>query len=52
MGEIRESTILFTLMGNVFRPVNQLKGSFSQTMTRTKKSNQNLILNTVYSAFK
>lgn len=40
MWEIAESTILFTLMGNVFSPVNQHGGSFSQARSRNEEANR------------
>lgn len=40
MWEIGESTILFTLMGNVFSPVNQYGGSFSHARGRNEEANR------------
>lgn len=40
MWEIEESTILFTLMGDVFSPVNQFRGSFSHAESRSEKTNR------------
>lgn len=36
MWEIGERTILFTLIENVFSPVNQYEGSFSHSRGRTE----------------
>lgn len=43
MWEIGESTILFTLMGNVFSPVNQYGGSFSHARSRNEEANRTQI---------
>lgn len=40
MWEIGERTILFTLMGNVFRLVNQYGGSFSHARRRNEEANR------------
>ncbi len=43
MWEIGESTILFTLMGKVFSPVNQYGGLFSYATGRNEDSNETWI---------
>ena len=43
MWEIGESTILFTLMGNVFSPVYQCGGSFSHAGSRNEEANRTWI---------